>query len=504
MKGFTFKGRHTSEFGLIVNSVQRSLLPPLEAKTIKIPNRAGEYFFGTEKGMRTFDVVMAMPIKSSSAVWELVRDINAWLYSDEEEELIFDQEPTKSYYAFVSGESPLDKQYAYGAFSIKFVCPDPYAYGPDVESGVITASPTDVTIDGYEPTFPVITATFNQPSTFFTVATKDNHVHVGNPTGVDEVSVPKEVRKLYDDMSAVAPWVTHDWVDGGTVTGSFISDNYALKASSYGTGATWHGPCAKRMINDPIQNFKMEATVEFTSAGQKEVGRVEIYLLDQNGAVVGKILARDSWDDERTMIEAYAGDYNNGKRFMAFVGNVVKKKRKVTTKKKVKGKYVTTTTTVTDGFSTYANFHGMLRITRQNNIWKAYSAKIDPKTGKHGTRKTIHWTDKNNLYSDKVAGVAIHVGQYGTKPVVTTNRIKHITLTELNLVTSVDVPEIIDVGDVIAVDCETGAVLKNGEPFLEELDISSEFFPLSPGVNNVAFEPDDKCDIQVFHRGRYL
>jgi predicted phage tail component-like protein len=504
MMGFVFRGKHSSEFDIIVSRVHRSMLPPLTDKSIYIPNRPGAYWFGNDIGMRQFRVEIVLKAQTKRQMIQKAREIVKWLLSNEEEELIFDDEPEKSYFGFLAGNTDIEEILTYGKTTLTFLCPDPYAYGPDIESPVYTSSPAEVTIEGEEPTFPIIRATFKAPSTFFTVATKNNHIYIGNPAGVDEITVPKEVRKLNENMSSTSDWTAHTYVDGGNVSGSFMSDGYVFKANSYGTGTNWHGPCLKKMIDTPIQDFKLEATVHFSSSEQKEVGRVEVYLLDQNGVAIGKVAAKDAWGDERTMIEARAGKIQDGKMLISYIGNVTKRQRKVTTKKKVNGKEKTVTEIITEGFSTYADFYGMLRLMRVGKEWRAYVGKIDPKTGRHHTRLEVKWTDKTGKYMDKVAGVAVHVAQYGTKPFVKTCQIHHVTLTQINTVTEIDVPEIVDAGDEIEIDCETGAVYKNGEPFLEELHISSEFFSLNPGVNQIAFEPDDKCEIQIFHRGRYL
>lgn len=505
MKGFTFRGRHTDEFGLIVNSVSRTMMPPLEAKSITIPNRPGAHYFGSETGIRTFTVIVTLPIQNTDWVWDVSHDISTWLTDNENEEaeLIFDHEPDVRYYAFVTGETPLEKAYTHAASSITFVCPDPFGYGPEYNTGVIPTSPANVNISGYEPTYPVYSAKFTEDSTYFTLATKDEHIHIGAPAGVDEVRVPKQSTKFNDEMASTKGWVNHATIENGTPSGSFKSIGYAFEAESFGTGAEWHGPCVKRVLNTPIQNFKMETRVQFSSWYQNEVGRIDIYMLDINGNIIGRIGLRDAWGSERTTVEARAGGLYGGHKFLHFVGDMKTKKRKVVTKKKVKGKEVNVTSYVNDGFSTYSDFYGILRLQRVGKQWTAHSGKIDKVTGRHHARKTTSWTDKTNAYSDKVAGVAIHIGQHASKPTVRSMRFYQVALYEINTITSEEIPVIIEAGDVITVDSEVGAVLKNGEPFLEDLHISSKFFPLYPGTNNIAFAPADKCDLEVYHRGRY-
>ncbi|WP_416729196.1 distal tail protein Dit [Fictibacillus sp. JL2B1089] len=505
MNGFVWRGKHSNDFGITVLKVLRTMLPPLNDKSISIPNRPGSYWFGSDLGVREFKVLVAIKDVNKTKLIQKARLIASWLLSEEEEELIFDAEPDKSFFAFLGGTTEIESTLANrGKITLTFYCPDPYAYGPNKESSPYTSSPILTTIGGQEKTPPIFLAKFNEPSTFLSVAIKESHIHIGSPAGVEEITVPKEVALINDGMSSTSSWIANTVVDGGSVSGSFKSSGLAFSANSYGTGSAWHGPSLKRMLQTPVQDFKMESVVGFYSDQQNEVGRLEIYVLDSNGVAIGKIGLKDAWSDERTMVEARAGKLLGGKMLMAYIGNVVKKNRKVTVKKKVKGKTITETDTVTDGFSTYANFYGVLRLSRVGNKWSAHIGRIDPATGRRFARMTINWTDKNNQHMDKVAGVAVHLAQHGTKPFIKTAYISSVKLWQINTITEIDVPEIVSAGDEIEIDCETGAVYLNGDPFLEELNISSEFFHLAAGQNQIAFEPADKCSLQVFHRGRYL
>ena len=54
---------------------------------------------------------------------------------------------------------------------------------------------------------------------------------------------------------------------------------------------------------------------------------------------------------------------------------------------------------------------------------------------------------------------------------------------------------IFESGDIVNIDCENNTVTKNGENFMQYLDIGSTFFPLSPGVNDVSVATS--CEGQV-------
>jgi predicted phage tail component-like protein len=503
-KGIVFRGRHSSDLSLIVNKVHRSLLPPLSDKTITIPNRPGGYFFGNEQGVRLFKVDFTVSTHSVDDLWTKIHELNSWLQSDEEEELIFDQEPYISYFAVVVGTTDLESIGSSGMFSVTFLCPDPFGYGPEVDTPLWTTSPKTLNVGGAQQTYPVIKATFTAPSTFLAVATKEEFIHIGR-SPIDTTVVPVNAKVINDTMSSTAAWTPHTLVDGGSVSGTFHSNGYSFQAQDYGTGSAWHGPALKKMIATPIQDFMLDAIVGLSANGQKQIGRVEIYLLDVNSAVIGKLAIRDSGGYERSFVEARAGGNSGGHYFMNYEGVYSTQKKKVAVTKKVKGKNVTTYTYVTEQYGTFRDFMGLLRIRRTGNKWYAYVEKRDPKTGKAIVTKSFSFIDSGNKYSQKIAGVAVHVGQYATHPFMSPTYISHLTLTNLKTVSTGETLEIFDAGDEVIIDHEIGAVFLNGTPYMEDLDIASDFFPIQGGTSQeISFEPDDKCNIIVSHRPRYL
>ena len=54
---------------------------------------------------------------------------------------------------------------------------------------------------------------------------------------------------------------------------------------------------------------------------------------------------------------------------------------------------------------------------------------------------------------------------------------------------------IFEPGDIVNIDCENNTVIKNGENFMQHLDIGSTFFPLSPGKNDISVSTS--CTSQV-------
>lgn len=505
LRGFTFKGTHSDNYGLLVTRVSRSIIPQLTEKIVTIPNRPGGYWFGNDMGVREFQIDVTLIGSTDTDLFQKARDVAKWLIDDQEQPLVFDAEPDKTYYAIFTGQTNLDTLFSVGSTTLTFICPDPYAYGPEYETEPITFSPFSFTPTGTEKTSPVIVAEFTQPSTYFSIATQDQYIHIGQPDGADETTLPREEIMIDDDCTSTTNWQTQNQVEGGGVQGAITPDAWAFRPTSYGAGSTWHGPALKRMATNPAQDFRFEGIIGFFAAQQNEMGRIEFYLLGQNNETIGKLAIKDIWKDETTMVEARVGDAVSGRYIIEHIGKRYYKKKKVMVKKKVNGKMKTVPQEITEGFSEHSDFYGKLKMERIGQNWKASVIRMDQNTGRELNRLEVRFFDKNNQYQTPIAGVAVHFGQYGTNPFINKIFVTQIRLTKYNQDTSPSVPEIFVPGDEVLIDCESGAIYKNGVVWMEELNVGSDFFDLEGGQDHtIAFEPHDKCSLKIYHRGRYL
>nr|WP_286119292.1 distal tail protein Dit [Thermoactinomyces sp. DSM 45891] len=509
MRGFKFAGKHSSEFHILVTNISRSILPPLTEKTVNVPSRAGGYFFGTEIGMREFQVDITISGKTDTEMMEKFREIGVWLRSDEEQELIFDVEPTKTYFAYLTGSTDLQTVGTTGFSTLRFLCPDPYSYGPLIESPVITSSPVEVKVEGKEKTYPVIVANFKENSTYFSLATKDQYIHIGNPEGLDQITIPPEEKLIDDEMLSTSGWTSFTNIDEGSVGGVITPDDWSFVASDYGKGSEWHGPALQKMSTTSAKHFRLEAIVGFYSVSQMEMGRIEFYLLDTNGGVVGKLALMDAWvGSESTKIEARAGTRDDGHYFANTVGSMSYKKKTTYVKKKVRGRTKTVAQTQTEEYGQYSDFYGKITIERIGPVWRAQLIRLSKFFGLEvaSSRVEFRWVNPDiDDYNEPVSGVAIHFGQHSSYQVVPSMYCSQLTLKKINPITTIAVPEIIEAGDEVVIDCEVGSIYKNGTVWLSELNMGSQYLSLEGDVvNNLAYQPADKCELKIYHRGRYL
>ncbi|HEY8424871.1 MAG TPA: distal tail protein Dit, partial [Limnochordales bacterium] len=440
---------------------------------------AGAYYQGHEYGVRQIEVDIVLKEDTPAGLRERVRALAAWLKpGGEPKSLVFDDEPNLTWRAVLSGDTDLEEIATIGRGTLTFLCPDPVALGDEHVLSLGAGGEAVVTAGGTAPAWPVIRATVQQPITYLAVATPEKYVMLGRPDAVEETPVPKEQKVLTDGLDSTVGWTSGTQVDG-TVAGTMISTGTHFEPSDYGTGSGWHGPALKTSVpGGPIQDFRVTVFVQLFNSKQS-VGRAEVYLLDQNNAIFGKIALKDTHSGVKDMWgEARAGALSGGYYFVQ----------------------------PTHGAKAgvWNDFDGLIRIGRIGNRWHAYFALVDKTTGKHHTRLYREWVDANSQYMNPLAQVQLHAGAYGTYQPMTV-RFWTVWVEKINPVGTAEVPYIADMGDVIEIDCERHAVYLNGEPRLDLLDPSSEFFSLTPGEPvAIGVTPDGVATVELTYRERWL
>lgn len=474
---FTFDGIDSSQY-FLVTKIRRSVVPPIKDKLVVVPNRPGAYDFGWDYQVREIEVDIAIKAQTIPELRQKVRDIAKWLTTSEAKPLIFSDEPDKMYYARLSGDTNLDQMAELGQGTLKFICPDPYAYAASPTTLQVASSPFTVNNPGTADTYPVITVAFSQPATFFGITKEKEYVMVGSPESVEEAPFVEQELVLWDECADLSAWQTGTILDGtGVISGSMGTANGYFYVTDYGTGSGWHGPALKRSLPAPIQDFRVDTlVVQNNLVG--ETGRVEVYLLDVNGAVIGKIMIGDYWKDSKlNWIEARAGAYGVGHYWYAEYGAY-------------KG--------------ILNNFLGLLRIERRGNRWYAYFGMIDPYPGgRHTTRTGRYWVDVNNQFNAQLAQVEIHMGKYGTTA-PNWHQIDDIKVYKFNQPGTAQVPYIVQAGDILEIDCLEAVVRKNGQPFMQAVDLGSSFFSLMPGDTELAYATNGSGTIAVSYRARWI
>lgn len=127
--GFTFAGKHSSQYRLKITNIQRSISPSISAKTVKVPGKAGVYSMGFEVDELQIPIEVLLVGRSLIEIREEVRSIAAWLRNNDQlGMLIFDDEPDKSYLVRMVEQTELEEMALTGRGTITFLAPDPMAY----------------------------------------------------------------------------------------------------------------------------------------------------------------------------------------------------------------------------------------------------------------------------------------------------------------------------------------------------------------------------------------
>lgn len=148
MIGFTFRGRHSSEFNVGCRSIDRSAIPARRKYELVIPHRSGTREISSDiYDKRKISVEVAAVFEESFEEFRLkIRELAYWLSGTGE--LFFDDEPDKKYTASLYDAIPLQQILLQpkAVVEITFDC-QPFAFS-DVISLPIKKGKNEITYKG--------------------------------------------------------------------------------------------------------------------------------------------------------------------------------------------------------------------------------------------------------------------------------------------------------------------------------------------------------------------
>ncbi|PHG55908.1 distal tail protein Dit, partial [Bacillus toyonensis] len=265
---------------------------PLKRNFFKTPGYPGARLLGTETDSRPLPVPVGIIVPDGTDLETLKEEIADWLITEQPVELVFDVKPDRTYIAVIDEDFNVDDFVSLGKGTLKFICPMPYKLGP-IRNAKAKLEPnniikTDVLNEGSVFSEPKFKIQVENPSTFIDIINKNGNQHfrIGYPVKIDETPISRYELVMHDKANSLVGWteVGKDFVsDYGIVAGKMIADGARIIASDYGQGQFWHGPAVKRSITGgPLQDFTLDAIVECRNLNPATMGRVELYLLDEN------------------------------------------------------------------------------------------------------------------------------------------------------------------------------------------------------------------------------
>jgi predicted phage tail component-like protein len=458
-----------------------------------IPMNSGAYFVNKKLGVRTFTADFSIKAEDKESVMYRADDLAEWLHYDEPQPLIFRDKPDIHYMAIVDGTADITKFSRSGKGQITFLCLDPHGYGTErtYAFNPTNTDPIVVTNGGNKETAPILKMEITQNVTDFAILTDNEMLYFGEPfDSTTKTASDLNPRILSDACTTTNGWTQGLTVDGGTVAGTLVSsgDTFSQFEKNYGTGSNWHGGSLIKDLGHPVQDFTAEMLLDFSKGVNNQIGRMEMYLLDANGNKIGKVALADS---SRYMyypvFEARAGSLASGKYFA---------NTKLIKMKKLKGGR-------RQQYSPLANMYGIVRISRKGKKWTALVAWRDEK-GKYHTLYSVNWTDSKGLYQSKLAAIQIHIGASSNVPAITKMTINHVLVIEHLAKPANTIDYVFRKGDILEIDCNTGEILKDGEPYFADLYPTSSFLKLEKGINGISVNTPVIKNGTITFRERWL
>lgn len=195
--GFSFNGIHSTSKGIRISNIQgRDTLPEIESRTTQAPSKNGVHYFGYRFMERRITVEINLFGASLSEYRTKIRDLAVWLNPNNgPQELIFDDETDKKYYAVVTENTDFEGIFAKRVAEIEFLCPDPFAYSIIESSATISNDFATINNTGTAEAFPIITVDFSASATELKIGKNSNEFLriVRNFVAGDEVVIDFQV-----------------------------------------------------------------------------------------------------------------------------------------------------------------------------------------------------------------------------------------------------------------------------------------------------------------------
>lgn len=452
----------------------KPLFAPVERNIMSITGMPGAHLQGTEIKPLEFGQPIAYVSKDDKSDLELKDELAEWLITDEPAPLEFDDEPGRIYYALVQNTiEDFERISILRQGTIKFLCLDPYSYGPE-KTQEFQSDADIITNEGTAEADPIFELEVINPVTFAMVQNdNEEYMMIGKPADVDEEVVDTEQLLLEEHGETLDTWQ----LPPGTWEGSFTTNGAQILVKDYGTGDSWHGPGLMKEV-PPTQDFEIEMSSYVRSERADQTFRVSANFYDEGMNELGMMRVWDKKSRQKKMdIEARVGPFVE--RYFNYPisdRNYSLKDQRV--------------------------WNGIIRVTRKGNTFTFYAARISQR-GNHFDTITEVYHDVNNEFAGKLKFIRFDMAHYGSTNHTNEAMINYIRVSEQYQVNVDQTPYIARPGDIITFDHKDDEILINGEDRKDLKDFGGSFFKLAKGSNQLIVEPSDSFNTRVSYRNRY-
>ena len=300
--------------------------PAMAEQVTDIPAMYGNQFNGTDFTSRTISIPVSIYCADNQDAFnQIMHNLSGLLLSDDpsdngkEYPLVFGFEPKVTYWGHIttiSDPAPINTGMYDMTLTITFVQSDPRATLPQVETPLKNGLNT-ITVDGTARTEPVIQVVPKRDLKHigFTLnsgeyglgpdSDEDQAVAVQPYTQVVNSDVLNTMAEWTNDANAIAQMKTAgDYIYQGEADSNKDSQVLMVKLSNgvkqYGTHqSNWYGPGVRFTgMTNSLTNYRVTTRIHHIkhsgTHNGRAMGRVEVLLLDPNGATIGRFGLADS------------------------------------------------------------------------------------------------------------------------------------------------------------------------------------------------------------------
>ena len=195
--GFSYNGISSQSMKIRAHLTGWQVSPALRSNTETVPGKAGLADFGTDSGERYVDVSCNVyPQKTFTDMVAILDRVAAWLDPTAgTKQLVLDDVPDRYFMARLSDAVDCERLLrAAGAFSLRFLCPDPYAYALDDEAFVLSDLGTHEAVRetgnmDSEPVYLLRGAIPSGTSSYVSITTNGEELRITGPLSAGEILV---------------------------------------------------------------------------------------------------------------------------------------------------------------------------------------------------------------------------------------------------------------------------------------------------------------------------
>lgn len=462
---FTFKG--VQKPYILSANIKRPFSHNDDITYTEIEDRPGALVDKRDVKVRPIIVELWIDASEFMSVEDIEEDMAAWLWSEEPEELFFDDRPDRKYLAMAK---ITDKPTEYGLsakYTILFTCTDPYKKGV-VKSAVFTNGVATTINTGTVPTPPIIEIDVLGDVTHVDVMSSAGMLRIGEVAPMDKPIFEPLTQLLNLPLTTTIGTTNVTSLDHGYVGGTMDATPTGFTATTVGATQlprNWQGPA--RRISIPgggVQDFRVDVDVDLLNKS-KGTGMIELFGIDALDRILFVLGVEDVMQTEELVQGKFqvGGKANRSHEFIAKPSRSNPK--------------------------AWNDYKGTLRIHRRGNKITPYWALVDEK-GNHNWKYSTHsYIDGALLHNSPLVALII-AERVWPDTLKATMKARNLRVFRYNSQPE-GVPIIAHAGDKFVIDMEKSHITLNGEDY-EEFEFGSKFFDLPSGETTVLLEPSNQ------------